>query len=105
MANINDKFSELLGKIDEKVLKTKLNNALETLKKGNLEELSKKINKVDKKDLMQKMDEFDMNKLKDMSIDVNEFKKNISDEDFKKLSKIIGTDGDKIVKKLKNMLK
>lgn len=51
------------------------------------------------------MDEFDVKKLKEMSIDVNEIKKRVTDEDLKKLSDIIGKDGDKIVAKLKDMLK
>jgi len=100
----NQKLSEILGKMDEKILQAKLNTALDMLKKGNTEELAKKINKIDKDELLKKMNEFDMSKLQEMNIDINEIKKNISDADLKNLESLLGEHGDEIVKKIKDII-
>ncbi|MCX7710048.1 MAG: membrane trafficking protein [Clostridia bacterium] len=98
------KLADILGKMDEKVLQAKLNAALEMLKKGNTEDLAKQIGKIDKKELMEKMNEFDESKLKNMNINMDEIKKNISSADLDKLSKLVGDQGDEIVKKIKTLL-
>lgn len=99
----NKKFSELLG---DKMLQMKLNSAMDMLKKGNVDDLAKKINKMDKNDLIDKIDEMDESKLKDMNlkIDKEEMKKLISGVDLNNLSQLLGDRGDELVDKLKKML-
>jgi hypothetical protein len=101
----NKKLAEMLGKMDEKVLQTRLNAAMEMLKKGNTEELAKKINKIDKEELLKKMSEFDESKLKDLKINKDELKQKISGEDLDKLAALIGDQGDEVVKKIKDIIK
>lgn len=98
------KLAEILGKMDEKVLQAKLNTALDMLKKGNTDELAKKIGKMDKNEIMEKMSEIDPSKLKDLNINVDEIRKSISGADLEKLSKLVGDQGDEIVKKIKTLL-
>lgn len=98
------KLSDILGKMDEKMLQAKLNTALDMLKKGNTEELAKKIGKMDKDELVDKMNEFDASKLNELNINMDEIKKNISAADLDKLSKLVGDQGDEIVKKIKTLL-
>lgn len=106
MANpFNKKLSDIIGKMDEKVLEAKLNKALEILKNGDTEELAKKIGKIDKNELMNKMNEFDESKLKDLNINKDEIKQKVSEADFDKLSKLIGDNGDEIIKKIKDIIK
>lgn len=100
----NKKLSEMVGKMDEKVLQARLNAAMDMLKKGNTDELAKKISKVDKEELLSKIDELDTSKINDMNIDMNEVKQKINAADFDKLSKLIGEHGDEIVNKLKSLL-
>lgn len=101
----NKKIADMLGKMDQKVLEAKLNKALEMLKNEPPEELAKKIAKVDKNELLSKIDELDEGKMKEMNIDTNELKQKISDQDLKKLSDLIGDNGDEVVKKLKDLMK
>jgi flavodoxin len=101
----NKKLAEMLGKMDEKVLQTRLNAAMEMLKKGNTEELAKKINKIDKEELLKKMSEFDESKLKDLKINKDELKQKISGEDLDKLAALIGDQGDEVIKKIKDIIK
>jgi len=101
----NKKIADLMGKMDQKVLEAKLNKALEMLKNEPPEELAKKIAKVDKDEILSKMNEFDDNKLKEMNIDKDELKKKISDADLQKLSQLMGNQGDEIMRKVKDIIK
>lgn len=101
----NKKLTEMLGKMDDKVFKSKLNNALDMLKSGDTDDLAKKLGKVDKNELMQKMNELDEEKLKELNIDKNEISKKINNADLQKLSELIGEHGDEIVKKIKDIIK
>ncbi|MCX8129046.1 MAG: membrane trafficking protein [Clostridia bacterium] len=102
--SLNKKIAEMLGKMDEKVMQAKLNAALDMLKKGNTDELAKKINKVDKDELLKKVDELDESKLKELNINKSEIQKKVSNADLEKLSQLIGENGDEIVKKIKAFL-
>ena len=103
--NFNKKLSDLLAKMDDKITQTKINSALDMLKNGNTDELAKKIGKMDKDELLTKINEFDTSKLKDLNINISDIKDKISDSDLQKLSGLIGDKGDDIVKKLKDILK
>jgi nucleotidyltransferase/DNA polymerase involved in DNA repair len=102
--SINKKIAEMLGKMDEKVMQARLNAALDMLKKGNTDELAKKLGKMDKDELLKKVNEFDETKLKDLNINKDEIQQKISSSDLEKLSQMIGENGDEIVKKLKALL-
>lgn len=101
----NKKFSDVFGKIDDKVLEAKLNKAFDMLKNNDPEELAKSINKIDKNDLLSKINEFDDGKLQDLNIDKEDIRKKVNDADLKKLSSLIGDHGDEIINKLKDILK
>lgn len=101
----NKKMAEILGKMDEKVLKAKLNAAIDMLKKGNAEELAKKINKSDKNELIEKINDFDESKLKDLNISKEDLKSKISDADLDQLAVLIGDRGDEIAAKIKDIIK
>lgn len=98
------KFVEILGKMDEKVLKTKLNAAMDMLKKGELEELVKNVNKMDKKELLNKIEELDEEKLKKLQINKQDIKNKVSEQDFRNLADMLGEQGNEIVEKIKEML-
>ncbi len=102
--SLNKKLSQLLGKMDEKVLQKKINTALEMLKNGDTQDLAKKINKMDKNELIEKIDEFDKSKLGEMNINFDELKKKISSSDLDKLSELIGNQGDEVIKKIKDII-
>ncbi len=99
------KLSELLGKVDEKVLEMKINQAIEMLRKGNTEELVKRINKMDKNELLDKLNELDDTKLKELNIDKKELRKKVNDADFEKMAQLLGDDNSELVDKIKDMMK
>lgn len=102
---LSKKLMDIIGKMDEKVLKAKINSALEMLKNGNNEELAKKINKIDKDELFEKLNELDEAKLKEMNFNKNELKKNVSDTDLNNLQEMLGEHGKEIIGKLKDIIK
>lgn len=104
MSNQGNK--NLVDLLNDKMLQMKLNNAIDMLKKGNTEELAKKLNKMDKGELIDKINEIDEEKLKELNlkIDKDEMKKIISGVDMNSLSQLLGDRGDEIMDKLKKMM-
>lgn len=100
----NKKINDLLGKMDEKVVKKKLNTALNMINKGNSEELARKIKNVDKTELLEKIDEFDKEKVNELDINLDEIRNKISDSDLSRISRLIGEQGDEIVDKIKKLI-
>jgi len=106
MANgMNKIIAELLGKMDEKVLQAKINSALDMLKNGKNEELAKKLNKMDKNDLLSKINELDETKLKNLNLDKDDLKQKMGEVDFAALQKLIGEQGEEIIRKIKDIIK
>ncbi len=101
----NKKLNEIMGKMDEKMLQAKINAALDMLKKGNTDELARKIKKIDKEELLAKINEFDDSRLKELKINKDEIKQRITEADFQKLADLIGEHGDVVVAKIKEFLK
>jgi sulfur relay (sulfurtransferase) DsrF/TusC family protein len=102
--SINKKMAELLGKMDEKVLQAKLSATIDMLKKGDMDDLVKKINKMDKNELLSKINEVDEAKLKELKISKEEIKQKVNVNDLDNLAKLIGNNGDEIIKKIKDII-
>ena len=101
MAN---KMSDLLGALDNKVSKAKLEQALNMLKNKSPEELSKKIGDKDRSEILSKLDEFDKKKLTEMNVDIDKLKSQITPADLEKVKQIAGKDADIIMKKINELL-
>jgi histidinol dehydrogenase len=101
---LNKKLSEMLGKVDGKLLQAKLNNALELLRSGDEEEILRKVEKIDKEELLEKLNEFDDKRLKEMNIDKKELQQKISEIDMKSVQKLLGEHGEEIIKKIQDII-
>jgi exonuclease I len=104
MSDLSKKISELFGKMDEKMLQKKINTAIDMLQNGDIEDLAKKLNKIDKDELLEKINEFDESKLEKLNIDKSEIRQKINEADLNNLAQLLGEQGDEIVKRLKNFL-
>jgi len=102
--NPDNRMNSFFSKIDEILVKQKINSMMENFKKGNTEELAKKISEMDKTELINKIDEFDEKKLATMNINFAEIKKKITDEDLDKFGKLIGDSGNEIVSRIKAIM-
>ena len=104
MSDLSKKISELFGRMDEKMLQKKINTAIDMLQNGDIEDLAKKLNKIDKDELLEKINEFDESKLEKLNIDKSEIRQKINEADLNNLAQLLGEQGDEIVKRLKNFL-
>jgi hypothetical protein len=98
--NLKNKLSELLGKVDGKVLEAKLNQAMEMIKNGEHEEIIKKLNNMDKNEILEKLSEIE--KLPQNNVDSikNKLAKDLSNEDISKLQSKLNPEGKKIIEKI-----
>ena len=99
----NKKMAELLGKVDDKVLQ--ISAAMDMLKEGNTEEIKKKLNKVDKDELLSKLNELDDRKLKEMNMNKAEMKKKLESVDLNSIQRMLGEQGSEIINKIKDIIK
>ncbi len=106
MANgFNKKMTELLGKMDDKVLTAKINAAIEMLKNGDHDELAKKLNKVDKNEILEKLNEIDDEKIKELKLNKAELQQKMSNIDLNAVQKLLGENGSEIMGKIKDIIK
>lgn len=104
MKIFNEKISKLWGKMDSKILSSKINKSIELLQNPDTKELEKKLSKIDTKELLQKIDEFDKSKFEELNINKQELKEKIANIDLKKVSSLLGENGDEIISKLQKFL-
>ncbi|TYQ15285.1 UNVERIFIED_CONTAM: hypothetical protein Cloal_1719 [Acetivibrio alkalicellulosi] len=102
--SFNKRISELFGKMDERIVQAKIASALDMLNSGNIEELARRINKMDKDDLIEKINNFDESKLKELNVDKNEIKKRINNADLDRLAALLGERGNELTEKFKALL-
>lgn len=90
--------------IEGKVTKAKLDQAINMLKSKSPEELSRKFNDKNRKEILSKLDEIDGKKLAEMNIDPQAVMSRLTPEDLEKVRKIAGKDADVLMKKVKELL-
>lgn len=100
--DLNGNIAHILNNMDKKTLQENLNKALDVLKNGNTEELAKKISAVANNP--QNLNSEGTAALDKMNIDAN-IMKNLSNNDLENLLKYIGTHGNEIKDKLKDIVK
>ncbi len=97
---LSKKLQELLS---DKMVQSKVNQAIDMLKNDD-GTLAKKIDKLDRDELMKKVNDFDEEKMKNLKIDKDEIKKKVTSTDLEKLEKLLGKDSDAIMKKVNDFL-
>ncbi|MEN6315957.1 MAG: membrane trafficking protein [Clostridiaceae bacterium] len=102
---LNKKLADLLGKMDDKVLQSKLNAAVDMLKGSNNEELAKKLSKIDKNEVLSKLNELDDSKLKELNLNKADLKQKLNNVDLNAVQKMLGDQGPEIINKIKDIIK
>ncbi len=105
MDNQTNKLADLISKMDDKVMKIKMNKALDMLNKGDTDEIMKKLKRVDTSEIMEKLEDFDVRLLSDLKIDKDELLTKMDSPDLEKVKKALGSRGDELFDKIKNILK
>ena len=103
--NFGKKMAELLEKMDDKVLAAKINAAFDMLKNDNYDELAKKLRKVDKNEIMTKLNEIDDEKLKELKLNKSELRQKMNNIDLDTVQKMLGENGPEIISRIKDIIK
>lgn len=85
-------------------LQTRLNTFIFYLKKGNVDELTEIMEKVNKDLIISRILEIDKETLKKYCINVSEIRRRLTESDFDKIRQISGSKGDIVVDKLKQLI-
>lgn len=94
-------FDRLGGSIQKK----KLEKALEMFHNESPQELRRKVGNIDTSEILEKLEEYNPQKLRQMGINIDELKGKITEKDFEKLIQVLGPDGRVVVQKLRSLLK
>jgi hypothetical protein len=93
-------ISDLLGKLDNKMLEAKMQQAIEMIKKGDHDEIIKKINTIDKDELSAKLNEFASMKPEEFEAFREKLGIQVKKEDITPISDKLGSDGKRILEKI-----
>ena len=102
--NLSKQLNDMMNRIDEKVMKKKIAEAMNMLQNGKQEELARMLDKTDKKELIEKLKDVDANTIKKMNINIDEIKKKVSEEDINKFKNATDAEGKQIADKIKKLL-
>ena len=97
-------MGNLRRNIDNKIMANKIEYGINELKNKSAQELSQKLNKMNRDDLMKKINEIDVNKIKEMNIDINALKQKITPQDLEKIKILAGKDQAMIMNKINEIL-
>jgi hypothetical protein len=98
--NLKKKLSELLGKVDSKVLEAKINQAVEMIKSGKHEEIINTLNKMDKDEVMEKISEIENLPQENLDAIKSKVGSDLSGEGMTKLQEKLNPEGKKIFDKM-----
>ncbi len=98
-------MSDISNFIQGQITRKKIEKGLEMLHNESPADLKKKLQNVDMNEIMQKMDEYDKGRLQELGISVNELKGRVSESDILKIQQVLGRDGERVIRKLRNMLR
>jgi hypothetical protein len=98
-------MSDISNFIQGQITKKKLEKGLEMLHNESSTELKKKLQSIDIDEILQKMDEYDKKRLQELGINVSELKSRVSETDIQKIQQVLGQDSERVIRKLRNMLR
>jgi Mg/Co/Ni transporter MgtE len=98
-------MSDISNFIQGQITRKKIEKGLEMLHNESPAELKKRLQNVDMNEILQKMDEYDKSRLQELGINVNELKGSVSESDILKIQQVLGRDGERVIRKLRNMLR
>ena len=98
-------MSDISNFIQGQITRKKIEKGLEILHNESPSDLKKKLQNVDMNEILQKMDEYDKSRLQELGINVNELKGRVSESDILKVQQVLGRDGERVIRKLRNMLR
>lgn len=98
-------MSDISNYLHGQITRKKIEKGIEMLRNESPAELRRKLQNINIDEAMRKLDEYDKKRLKELGINVSEYRNRITDADIQKIHQVLGRDGEKIVRKLRDILR
>lgn len=98
-------MSDISNYLHGQITRKKIEKGIEMLRNESPAELRRRLQNINIDEAMRKLDEYDKKRLKELGINVSEYRNRITDADIQKIHQVLGRDGEKIVRKLRDILR
>lgn len=98
-------MSDISNYLHGQITMKKIEKGIEMLRNESPAELRRRLQNINIDEAMRKLDEYDKKRLKELGINVSEYRNRITDADIQKIHQVLGRDGEKIVRKLRDILR
>ena len=97
-------MSDISNYLHGQITRKKIEKGLEMLRNESPQELKKRLQNVNIDEAMRKLDEYDKKRLRELGINVSEYRNRIAEADIQKIYQVLGRDGDKVIRKIREIL-
>ncbi|NLX75917.1 MAG: hypothetical protein GXZ01_00835 [Clostridiaceae bacterium] len=97
-------MSDISNYLHGQITRKKIEKGLEMLRNESPQELKKRLQNVNIDEAMRKLDEYDKKRLRELGINVSEYRNRITEADIQKIYQVLGRDGDKVIRKIREIL-
>lgn len=98
-------MSDFSNYIQGQITKKKIEKGIDMFRNESTTDLKRKLRNVNIDETMKKLDEYDKDTFKELGININEYKNQITEADIQKIKQVLGKDSDKIIRKIRDILR
>lgn len=98
-------MSDFSNYIQGQITKKKIEKGIDMFRNESTADLKRKLRNVDINETMKKLDEYDSNTFKELGININDYKNQITEADIQKIKHVLGEDSDKLIRKIRDILR
>lgn len=98
-------MSDISNFIQGQITRKKIEKGLEMLRNESPAELKRMLRNVNVDEVLQKMDEYDKKRLQELGINVSELRSRVTESDIQKINQVLGSDSERVIRKLRNLLR
>jgi len=98
-------MSDFTNYLHGQITRKKIEKGIEMLRNESAAELRRKLQNVNIDEALRKLDEYDKNRLRELGINVSEYRNRITEADIQKIYQVLGRDGEKVIRRLRELLR
>jgi len=98
-------MSDFSNYLPGQITRKKIEKGIEMLRNESAAELRRKLQNVNIDEALKKLDEYDKNRLRELGINISEYRNRITEADIQKIYQVLGRDGEKVIRKLRDLLR
>ena len=98
-------MSDFTNYLHGQITRKKIEKGIEMLRNESAAELRRKLQNVNIDEALRKLDEYDKNRLWELGINVSEYRNRITEADIQKIYQVLGRDGEKVIRRLRELLR